>query len=217
MKIDMHVHTKHSYDGSSKVREIFEAADKRGLDGVAITDHFNNRAWEEAKEVSEEMDMHFIPGEEVRILDDEKRTRAEVLVYFLDKPLGNKTMEGIEEEVRSQDGLIFIAHPYAKARPSPSDIDSLLKYVDGIETLNSRARLNKTNRKAMKFAEGKNLPVVGGSDAHIPLEIGYSYTEVKDAENLEEFKKGLREGRSIVKGKITNFFLHYLSQVKGRL
>ncbi len=217
MKIDMHVHSKYSYDGASEVEDIFKWAEKRDLDGVAITDHFDNRAWERAQEEAEKRNMFFIPGEELRILDQDKNTVAEVLVYFLEKPMGNNTIEEIYKEVESQDGLLFLAHPFAKTRPSPDDIKNLLSYLDGIETINSRSRLNSINKKSIRFAKEDNLPGIGGSDAHIPREVGYAYTEVEDAEDLDEFKEALKEGEAKARGKITNPLLHFVSQVKGRL
>lgn len=217
MKIDMHVHTKYSYDGVSEVEDIFEYADKRGLDGVAITDHFDNRAWEKAEEVAEEKDMVFIPSEEIRILDKDKKTIGEVLMYFMEHGMGNKTMKEIRKEVDEQNSLIFLAHPYARARPSPPRVEDLVEYVDGLEVINSRARLNKTNRKAFNKAEELDLAMVGGSDAHIPEEIGHAYTEVKEASTLDEFRKGLEEKKSVAKGGITNALLHYTSQIKGRI
>ncbi len=112
MKIDMHVHSKYSYDGASEVEDIFKWAEKRDLDGVAITDHFDNRAWERAQEEAEKRNMFFIPGEELRILDQDKNTVAEVLVYFLEKPMGNNTIEEINRESGKSDGLqIYHALP----------------------------------------------------------------------------------------------------------
>lgn len=214
----MHIHTKYSYDGVSEIDEVFEKAEERGLDGVAITDHFDIRGWEEAREIAEERDMFFIPGEEIKVLNEKKKIIAEVLAYFIEEGIGNKTISELEKEVRSQGGLLFLAHPFAKSRPSPSNKpERLLKFVDGIETINARSRVWHVNKKAIKMAERNNLPVIGGSDAHIPEEVGYAYTEVKDANNLEEFKEKLKEGKAEAKGRKTNIFFHYASQLKGRI
>jgi len=216
MKIDMHVHTEYSYDGVSTVEEVFEYAGKRGLDGVAITDHFDTRAWEEAREIAEERNMFFIPAEEIKVLNENGKIMAEVLAYFLEKGIGNKTIQELEKDIHSQGGLLFLAHPYAKSRPAPKHPEEYLGYVDGIETVNARSRVWHINRKAIKTAGKMNLPVVGGSDAHIPEEIAYAYTET-EAEDLEEFKEKLKNGEVRAKGRRTNFLLHYASQIKGRI
>lgn len=216
MKIDMHIHTEYSYDGVSKIREVFERAEKKGLDGVAITDHFDTRGWKEAEEIAKEKNMFFIPGEEIKVLNENKKIVGEVLAYFIKEGIGNKTIEELEREVHSQGGLLFLAHPFAKSRPSPKRPKEVLKYVDGIETINARSRVWEINRRASRMAKKMNLPVVGGSDAHIPEEVGYAYTEV-DAEDLNEFKEKLKKGESKARGKKTNFFFHYASQLKGRV
>ena len=39
LKIDFHVHTCYSCDSSITLKEVVVFAKKRGLDGVAVTDH----------------------------------------------------------------------------------------------------------------------------------------------------------------------------------
>ena len=49
MKYDLHIHSKYSSDGILEVKEIVKAAIKRGLDGIAITDHNTIKGGIEAK------------------------------------------------------------------------------------------------------------------------------------------------------------------------
>ncbi|MCW3133792.1 MAG: PHP domain-containing protein [Methanophagales archaeon] len=39
MKYDLHIHSKYSSDGIIEPEKIIKIALKRGLDGIAITDH----------------------------------------------------------------------------------------------------------------------------------------------------------------------------------
>ena len=39
MKYDLHIHSKYSSDGIMDVKDIMKIAIKRGLNGIAITDH----------------------------------------------------------------------------------------------------------------------------------------------------------------------------------
>jgi len=39
MKYDLHIHSKYSSDGVLGLEKIVKIAMKRGLDGIAITDH----------------------------------------------------------------------------------------------------------------------------------------------------------------------------------
>ena len=45
MKFDLHIHTKYSIDSTSKPEKIVKIAKKRGMDGVAVSDHNNIRGW----------------------------------------------------------------------------------------------------------------------------------------------------------------------------
>jgi len=49
MKYDLHIHSKYSYDGILEPRDIVKIAIKRGLDGIAITDHNTVKGALEAK------------------------------------------------------------------------------------------------------------------------------------------------------------------------
>ena len=49
MKYDLHVHSRYSYDGILSPEEIVKIAIKKGLNGIAITDHNTIRGSQEAK------------------------------------------------------------------------------------------------------------------------------------------------------------------------
>ena len=57
----------------------------------------------------------------------------------------------------------------------------------------------KVNRLAVEYANRFNVPVTGGSDAHILQEIGSVITGVR-ADSIGDFLDGIREGESIVIG-----------------
>ena len=60
LKIDLHVHTDHS-DSVSSVDEVIDAARRRGLDGIALTDH--ETITTPTRELA--ADLIIIPGVEV--------------------------------------------------------------------------------------------------------------------------------------------------------
>ena len=39
--VDYHMHSKYSFDGKHEIRDICDAAVKRGLSEIAITDHMD--------------------------------------------------------------------------------------------------------------------------------------------------------------------------------
>ena len=64
MRIDLHIHSRYSSDGVLDPEEIIEIARRRGLDGIAITDHNTVRGGLEAKRHETE-DFTVIAGAEV--------------------------------------------------------------------------------------------------------------------------------------------------------
>jgi predicted metal-dependent phosphoesterase TrpH len=46
MKLDLHIHSKYSYDSFSEPSKIVKMAKRRGLDVISITDHDNMKVYE---------------------------------------------------------------------------------------------------------------------------------------------------------------------------
>ena len=70
LKLDMHVHTSFSHDGTASPRSVVERAREIGLDGIAITDHNTQKGVREAVEAGRELDVIVIPGVEVSCRED---------------------------------------------------------------------------------------------------------------------------------------------------
>ena len=66
LKIDLHVHTVYSYDSLITPKELVQYAKKRGLDGVAITDHDR---LDSALKIARETDLLIVPGMEIESLN----------------------------------------------------------------------------------------------------------------------------------------------------
>ena len=62
LKIDLHTHSSYS-DGLGTPRSILECARKKGLDGLAITDHNTLEGYYKAKEY--DSNLLLVPGYEV--------------------------------------------------------------------------------------------------------------------------------------------------------
>ncbi|MDM7913276.1 MAG: PHP domain-containing protein, partial [Methanotrichaceae archaeon] len=70
MRFDLHVHSNYS-DGRDDVKTILKAAKKRGLDGIAITDHDSLGGSRAARRIIKDLElkMILIPGVEVTTAD----------------------------------------------------------------------------------------------------------------------------------------------------
>lgn len=172
IKIDLHVHTQYSYDALITPEELFYYAKKRGLDGVAITDHDTT---EGAAKIMGEKGFLIIPGIEVSSMDGHV-----VGLNVNDRiPQGLSVGETVDR-IHEAGGIAVACHPTALFW------DSLGKHVnakfDAVEVINSSAfPFRYAVKRAMKIASSLRIPQVAGSDAHYAPEIGYAYTII-DAE-----------------------------------
>lgn len=166
MKFDLHTHTKYSSDGVIEPEKVVKTAIKRGLSGIAITDHNTLKGSLRAKEYETD-DFEVIVGSEI------STERGEVIGLFLSEEIKSHTFQEALEEIKEQDGIIVLPHPFDDIRrnginPGKKDI----KLVDCVETFNSRCLRQKYNDKAGQFARENGLTVAAGSDAHFASEIG---------------------------------------------
>ena len=166
MKFDLHTHSKYSSDGVLEPEKIVKAAKKRGLSGIAITDHNTIKGYLKAKKY-ENQNFKIICGSEI------STERGEVIGLFLSSQIRSRTFHEVVEEIKEQDGIVILPHPFDDVRktgiyPKKEDI----KLIDCLEAFNSRCLRQKYNDKATQFARENGLRVAAGSDAHFASEVG---------------------------------------------
>jgi predicted metal-dependent phosphoesterase TrpH len=201
MKLDLHCHTRSSYDGLSSLRKIVKVAQKKGLDGIAITDHENTRAWREAEQVAKETGAVIILGEEI------KTKQGDVLALFINKQIDGtgKELREVVKQIHDQGGLAIIPHPFHFYEGFKGKIEDYLDIIDGMEVFNARRPWGDFNEKALACAKKYNLAMTGGSDAHFAAGIGDGYTEIPDAKTIEDVKQGILNKQSMGFGHHSHF------------
>lgn len=173
MKLDLHVHTSYSADGSVRPEEYLKMAKKVGLDGFAITDHNEVkgaiRAFENAKR---DKDVLIVRGIEV------SSGSGHILGYGVKEPIerGLSTEETIEA-IKDAGGVVVAAHPYRRASGLGEDVVKRVKFKT-IEVLNHRST-ERENDRALLLAETQKAGTTGGSDGHYLKELGLAATEFK--------------------------------------
>lgn len=191
LTFDLHVHTVHSGDSPCEVEEAVEAAKKKGLDGIAITDHDSMAGLGEAFELTDNGDLMIIPGIEISSDD------GHILGFGIDKPIspGLSALETVSR-VREAGGIAISAHPFGLGwKP----FSALKADFDAIEVYNPRRLLG--NRLAKKYALEEGIPVSAGSDAHFCEEIGLAGVEI----NMEGSPQVERVLEEIRRGKVSVF------------
>ncbi len=200
MKIDLHCHTYYSHDAVSSPEQIIRQALKKGLDGVAITDHETTAGWEEALNVGSELGIKIVLGEEI------KTNKGDVLALFIKERIDgkNKDARWVINEIKKQGGIAIIPHPCHGTERFKDDLKKYLDIIDGIEVFNGRLPFSLPDKMALDFAKKNNLAMTAGSDAHYYRGVGKVYTECR-VETLEEFKNALINKKSYPEGKKSSF------------
>ena len=170
LRIDLHVHTNRS-DGILEPIAMIKFARKKGLDGIAITDHDVPMCEDEYIDLSERAgDFIVIPGVEVST----RQGHILLLGVHESPPKKCDVFEALKI-ARKNGGIIIIPHPFDYIRKG---LGSLAKKIpaDGIEIYNGGTLFNFMNKKAFKLAKERQLPMISSSDAHIPSALGHAYT-----------------------------------------
>jgi predicted metal-dependent phosphoesterase TrpH len=172
LKLDMHLHTRASFDCLSDPRAVLRRALELGYDRICVTDHNEVAA---ALELKAEFPDRVIVGEEVKTAE-----RVDVIGLYLHEriPKGTPARETCEQ-IRAQGGLVYVPHPFAGGKGGGGRIlDVIEDLVDIVEGFNARIHSPQLNRRAVDWAEARGLPVGAGSDAHTLGEVGRAWVEL---------------------------------------
>ena len=214
--IDLHAHTRffHGFRGQPTVydplgvRLLSRVAHWRKLDGVALTNHDYYHRFDTTIET-----MEFIPGNEI------STTKGHVLVIGPDPPTRTQPETLTPSEAVSlahdRNCVAVIAHPYRGSQI----LDSSASF-DAVEV---NGKHPQTFERVRTLARERELPIVGGSDAHFPFEVGRVYTEVDcDTMTPESVVDAIRDGRveprihQGVSHRILQKAYHYVHRAKER-
>lgn len=174
--VDLHAHTRffHGLRGRSTPFDPIGAqllalcSLRAGLDGVALTNHDYYTEFDPVVSRTQ-----FIPGIEV------STTAGHVLIVGPDPPSrttpGELTPEEVVAVAHERGCAAIIAHPFRRSRVRESEAN-----FDAVEI---NGKHPEHMDRVRKLSETLELPIVGGSDAHFPFEVGSPFTRV-DAPHL---------------------------------
>jgi len=199
--IDTHVHSSYSHDSLADISKILITAYKRGLAGVAITDHGTIAGGYEGQKAVRRLiragrlpaNFFVITGEEVGSKD------GHIIGLFLSKeiPAGMSAAKTIDA-IHEQGGIAIAAHPLLDAG-SLGDLARALPF-DAVETKNGAEMLRLGGASAAekerrtKFYADTRKPSVGASDSHDAWSVGVCHTVLHCEPNPDAVKTALLKG-----------------------
>jgi len=195
LRIDLHLHT--NYSDGDLVDNIVKVARFKGLDGLAITDHYTLEGYRVLKKLDNK--LLILPGVEI------ETKIAHILLIGIDTMPFKKVKSYVEvfEWAKDNNAVIILAHPMATYFSIKKNMKIIKRYKpDAIEVCNSLYPFFVlAKRFSEKIAENLSLPMTGGSDAHRAIDVGNCYTLIDAEPNVEDVMESIRKGKIRAKGK----------------
>lgn len=211
-RFDLHSHTVYSRhwfwgtDALNTPQEMVKAAVKKGMSGLAITDHQTVKGSMVAKKFAKRYkDFIVVTGTEIRTLS------GDILALGIkeDVPDDMSLVETVEK-VRALGGITAAAHPFARFLVRKC-VGNEARKLDAIEVFNAGSCKGFQNRKALRYAEKFGMPETAGSDAHYRKDVGRAGIAC-DAQTQDDVLDAIMKKRCKVFGSYTPYLdLAYLS------
>jgi len=195
VKIDLHTHCAGwSACSCQSIEQIVAAARAAGIDAVCLTDHDTMGGAREAAKISAETGFPILIGMEVG------NVGFDVLVFGSDRVDGFPPVD--YEELRKMidfDSCALIpAHAYRGGsawRMTPEIVRNYPGDFVALEACSCNIG-EADSERIIQLAAEVGLPLVAGSDSHIPGTAGRFYTEFEDhIASVEELVAALKAGR----------------------
>lgn len=191
MKVDLHLHdNKYSTDSHISIEEIVREAKRKGLDGIALTNHENPDVVKEIDKLVEKYDFVIFPGVEYLTKD------GDIVAFGIDKlPEEQMSAQEFIEYVDRFGGTCTAAHPYRTNNRGLEDKLYTVKGLTAIEGYNGSTS-DYHNGLAVKAGKELGIQVIGSSDAHVVEKVGvYATLLPYKAKNVKELIEALKTNR----------------------
>ena len=192
LKADLHLHTNKGPEGFVpwSPEELIDLAAQAGYQVLSFTDHdrvtYNSSLARHARDRG----IVLIPGVEATV-----EGRHVLLYNFSCPPEKIRTIPHIRQH-KGPNTLVVAPHPFF---PGPTSLrHRLLEHLDlfdAIEHCHFYTPWINYNRPAQRLAQGNAIPLLGGSDAHLPCQFGRAYSLIEADPNPEGVLGAIRSGR----------------------
>jgi predicted metal-dependent phosphoesterase TrpH len=195
--IDIHTHTTRYSGGCSLLdpRVLVAEGIKNGLGGIAITEH--NRLWskDELSQLRDETGSNgfvLLSGIEVDLY------WHHFLIFNYPYPVNRAlSLKQLLHSIRGAGGVAILAHPFRYGGLRKQDQETwkeTFRLFDAVEILTPDHSM-ADNREGLALKEAYGLTATGGSDSHVPSQIGTCVTEFfMPVHSEEDLARAVREG-----------------------
>jgi len=190
------------------VKTIIKVANKKNLNGLAITDHNTIIGGKKAREKNRSPLLIIIGSEVATDVGD-------IIGLFLTEDIKYRDSLEVLDQIESQGGVSIFPHPFRGHRLTDNKTMEILRRVDCVEILSSRAPVTIKEYHHLKSL-GK--PMVAGSDAHFPFEIGLCQTLIDiRTDDLDQIKKHILSNKIFTIGTYGPPYFKVMSQIIARV
>ncbi len=196
---DLHCHTTISVCAPGKLKNAIKMAKKRGVDGIAITDH--DKVYKGPLNIK---GVEIIPGSEVTTKDGDH-----LLAYFIEEDIekGKSLREAISA-VHQQKGYAVLAHPLRKRNVFEELDEDTFHLFDGMESGNA-TDIKEEREAVSKKCKEWSLLEIAGSDAHVDGQVGMGVLKVPNKITKENFLDTVAKGDVVVRKEINSFSVRH--------
>lgn len=193
MLVDLHIHeSKYSLDSYVSLEEIVLEAKRKGLDGVAITDHDDMQIKNEAEVLSKVLNYPIFVGVEYLTLE------GDIVAFGIDEvPEGRIPAQEFIDFVNAAGGVCISAHPFRNNNRGLENNLNTIRGLAGIEGFNGNTD-KLSNLKAFETAKRLGIQAVGSSDAHHQHAVGRFATKLPfSVSSVNELIKAIKTNQCV--------------------
>jgi hypothetical protein len=190
LKADLHLHTR---EGEAFIaygaRELIDRAAEAGFEVLSITNHDTLTFDRALADYARERGVLLIPGVEATV------EGKHVLIYNPDIPPERIRTFADLRRYRRPDWLVVAPHPFY---PASSCLGRRLRQeidlFDAVEFSHFYTRGIDFNHSAVRLARDAGRPLVGTSDAHLPGQLGTTYSLIEAPPSVAAVLSAIRAG-----------------------
>jgi predicted metal-dependent phosphoesterase TrpH len=197
LKVDLHIHTANDLveivAGRKKLippKQIIDMAAEQNFDAIAITHHGVQYHENELVEYAEQKGLLLISGIETYI------HKKHVLLINFSTKKHILTYKDLAKH-KNEDVLVIAPHPfYLIPECVGNDLIRYRDCFDAVEYCHYYFKWFNLNRKALRFAQQYNMPIVGSSDTHRRSQFGkvYSYVYAEE-KSVSAIIRAIKQGK----------------------